>query len=104
MGIVYFIVALSLLVAIHEFGHFICAKLFNVYVYEFSLFMGPKLIQVKKGETKYTLRLLPIGGYCSMAGEQDLDGCRFRPLERFLSCLFYLVSYKCTKFSRCFSL
>ena len=76
MGIVYFIVALSLLVAIHEFGHFICAKLFNVYVYEFSLFMGPKLIQVKKGETKYTLRLLPIGGYCSMAGEQDLQAER----------------------------
>ena len=76
MGIVYFIIALSLLVAIHEFGHFICAKLFNVYVYEFSLFMGPKLIQVKKGETKYTLRLLPIGGYCSMAGEQDLQAER----------------------------
>ena len=76
MGIVYFIIALSLLVAIHEFGHFICAKLFNVYVYEFSLFMGPKLIQVKRGETKYTLRLLPIGGYCSMAGEQDLQAER----------------------------
>lgn len=76
MGVVYFIIALSLLVAIHEFGHFICAKLFNVYVYEFSLFMGPKLLQVKKGETKYTLRLLPIGGYCSMAGEQDLQAER----------------------------
>jgi len=76
MGVVYFIIALSLLVAIHEFCHFICAKLFNVYVYEFSLFMGPKLLQVKKGETKYTLRLLPIGGYCSMAGEQDLQAER----------------------------
>lgn len=82
MGVLYFIIALSVLVAIHEFGHFICAKLFNVYVYEFSLFMGPKIVQVKKGETKYTLRLLPIGGYCSMAGELDLQAERNEQEER----------------------
>lgn len=82
MGILYFIIALSILIAIHEFGHFICAKLFNVYVYEFSLFMGPKLFQFKKGETKYSLRLLPIGGYCSMAGELDLQAERNEQEER----------------------
>ena len=71
LTILYFIIGLSILILFHEFGHFICAKIFGVYVYEFSLFMGPKLFQFKKGETKYTIRLLPIGGYCSMAGEED---------------------------------
>lgn len=71
MKILYFIIGLSFLIFFHEFGHFLAAKLFGVYVYEFSLFMGPKLFQFKIGETKYTLRLLPIGGYCSMAGEND---------------------------------
>ncbi len=71
LTILYFIIGLSVLIFIHELGHFIAAKIFGVYVYEFSLFMGPKLFQFKIGETKYTLRCLPIGGYCSMAGEQD---------------------------------
>ena len=69
--LLFFILGLALLVGFHEFGHFLAAKIFNVYVYEFSLFMGPKLFQLQIGETKYTLRLLPIGGYCSMAGEED---------------------------------
>ncbi|MDD2433817.1 MAG: M50 family metallopeptidase [Bacilli bacterium] len=71
MTIVWFILGLSFLIFIHELGHFTFAKIFNVYVYEFSLFMGPKIFQIKGKETKYTLRCLPIGGYCSMAGEQD---------------------------------
>lgn len=71
MTIVWFILGLSFLILFHEFGHFIMAKLFNVYVFEFSLFMGPKILQKQIGETKYTLRLFPIGGYCSMAGELD---------------------------------
>ena len=70
---VWFFLALSFLVLIHEFGHFIMAKSFNVYVHEFSIFMGPLLFQKQKGETKYSLRLLPIGGYCSMAGELDMQ-------------------------------
>ena len=70
---VWFFLALSFLVLIHEFGHFIMAKSFNVYVHEFSIFMGPVLFQKQKGETKYSLRLLPIGGYCSMAGELDMQ-------------------------------
>ncbi len=74
--ILYFILGLSVLVLFHEFGHFIWAKIFHVYVYEFSLFMGPLLFQVKGKETKYSLRLLPIGGYCSLAGEEDSQAIR----------------------------
>lgn len=76
MKIVYFILGLSFLIFFHELGHFLFAKLFKVYVYEFSLFMGPKLLQKKIGETKYSLRLLPIGGYVSMAGENDSQSTR----------------------------
>ncbi len=53
----------------HEFGHFICAKKSNVLVHEFALGMGPKIFGFKKGETLYSLRLLPIGGFCKMEGE-----------------------------------
>lgn len=76
LTILYFILGLSLLVLVHEFGHYITAKIFGVYVYEFALFMGPKLLQFKGKETKYTLRLLPIGGYCSLAGEEDSQSKR----------------------------
>ena len=53
----------------HEFGHFITAKKSGVQVNEFALGMGPKLFSFKKGETQYSLRLFPVGGYCSMEGE-----------------------------------
>ena len=55
----------------HEFGHFICAKRSGVLVHEFALGMGPKLFGFKKGETQYSLRLFPIGGYCKMEGEDE---------------------------------
>ena len=53
----------------HEFGHFITAKRSGVQVNEFALGMGPKIFGFKKGETQYSLRLFPIGGFCSMEGE-----------------------------------
>lgn len=56
---------------VHELGHFTFAKIFNVKINEFSLGMGPKLISKQKGETKYSWRLLPIGGYVSMEGEDE---------------------------------
>ncbi len=59
----------GLIIMLHEFGHFIVAKLCRVKVNEFAIGMGPKLLQFGKGETKYTLRLLPIGGFCAMEGE-----------------------------------
>jgi len=60
-----------LIIFFHEGGHFIAAKKSGVQVNEFSLGMGPKIISFKKGETQYSLRLLPIGGYCAMEGEDE---------------------------------
>lgn len=62
---------LSVLVTIHEFGHFIVAKLVGVKVNEFAIGMGPKLLKWGKGETVYSLRALPIGGFCAMEGEDE---------------------------------
>ena len=59
------------IIFIHEFGHFIFAKLFGVKVNEFALGMGPTLFKKTKGETTYALRLLPIGGFVSMEGEEE---------------------------------
>lgn len=71
MGIVIAIIIFGLIITVHEFGHFICAKLSGIKVLEFSIGMGPKLLRFGKGETKYSLRLLPVGGYCAMEGEDD---------------------------------
>jgi len=60
-----------MVILFHEFGHFIVAKVSNIKVNEFSIGMGPRLFQVQKGETKYSIRALPIGGYCSMEGEDQ---------------------------------
>ena len=67
IGILFF----ELIIFSHEFGHFITAKLSGVKVNEFALGMGPKLFGFTKGETTYTFRLLPIGGYCAMEGEDE---------------------------------
>ena len=53
----------GLVITIHEFGHFFTAKLCKIRVNEFSVGMGPQLLSFRKGETQYSLRLLPIGGY-----------------------------------------
>jgi regulator of sigma E protease len=59
------------MIFIHEFGHFFTAKLSGIKVNEFALGMGPALFHFQKGETKYALRLLPIGGFCAMEGEDE---------------------------------
>ncbi len=69
--VIFTILVFGIVIAIHEFGHFIVAKLAGVKVHEFALGMGPRLFHVKKGETEYTLRLLPIGGYVKMEGEDE---------------------------------
>lgn len=73
MGIVIALLIFGLIVTVHEFGHFICAKMSGINVIEFSIGMGPKIIQKKFGDTMYSLRLLPVGGYCSMEGEDSSD-------------------------------
>lgn len=60
-----------MVILVHEFGHFAVAKLVGIKVNEFSIGMGPKIFQRKKGETEYTLRALPIGGYVKMEGEDE---------------------------------
>lgn len=61
----------GLIIFIHEFGHFIFAKLFKVKVNEFALGMGPTIFKIQGKETKYALRLFPIGGFVSMEGEDE---------------------------------
>ena len=71
MYIIIAIIIFGILIAIHEFGHFTAAKLCGVKVEEFAIGMGPALFKKQKGETVYVLRILPIGGFCAMAGEDE---------------------------------
>ncbi len=75
MTLIYFVLILGLIVLIHEFGHYFFAKRAGIYVYEFSIGMGPRLLKWtrKNDETEYSLRLIPIGGYVQMAGEEVED-------------------------------
>ena len=66
------ILIFGVLIATHELGHFATAKLLGVKVNEFSIGMGPAVFKREKGETLYSVRLLPVGGYCAMEGE-DLE-------------------------------
>lgn len=76
-SILFAILIFSFLIFTHELGHFAAAKLFGVRVNEFSMFMGPVLWQKQKGETVYSLRLVPLGGFCAMEGEDgDSDDPR----------------------------
>lgn len=72
MAIVFAILIFSFLIFIHELGHFLVAKASNVRVNEFAMFMGPALVKWQRGETQYTIRCIPLGGYCAMEGE-DTD-------------------------------
>ncbi len=85
MTLLLFILILGIIICIHEFGHFLFAKLAGIYVYEYSIGMGPKLFSVKgkNGETTYSLRLIPIGGYCSLAGEGNDEDHKI-PKDRLL--------------------
>ena len=69
--IVLTVLIFAVLIFIHEFGHFIVAKCFRIRVQEFSIGMGPKLLQSNKHETTITLRAFPIGGYVSLEGEDE---------------------------------
>ena len=69
MAILFAILLFSLLIFVHELGHFVTAKLSGVQVNEFSMFMGPAIFKKQIGETLYSIRCIPIGGYCAMEGE-----------------------------------
>ena len=68
--VVKLLLILCIIATIHEFGHFIFSKLFKVGVNEFSIGFGPKIWQKKFGETMYSLRWIPLGGYCAIEGEE----------------------------------
>lgn len=71
VSIVIAILVFGVIIIVHEFGHFIAAKKSGVKVHEFAIGMGPKMFSKQHGETKYSLRILPIGGYCKMEGEDS---------------------------------
>lgn len=94
LSLLWYILILGSIVAIHEFGHFIFAKMANIYVYEFSIGMGKKIFGKKKkdGETEFCVRAVPLGGYVMIAGEdvedeeipKDRQMCNKNFIQRFL--------------------
>ena len=83
------IVIFGLIILIHELGHFLTAKMFRVKVHEFAIGMGPKLFGKQKGDTLYSVRLIPMGGYVKMEGEDadSSDPAAFnnkKPWQRFI--------------------
>lgn len=71
MNVVYTLIILCVLVLVHEFGHFAVAKLNGIKVHEFAIGMGPQVVSRQGPETRYSIRLLPIGGFVSMEGEDE---------------------------------
>lgn len=88
VGILLFALGIGFLIALHELGHLIAAKIFKVYCAEYSIGFGPKLFSIKpkKAETKFSLRAIPLGGYVAMYGEDAKDEEEFKdiPPERSL--------------------
>ena len=70
--IIVFVLIFGVVVIAHELGHFLIAKLNGIKVLQFSIGMGPDIIKFTKGETKYVLKLLPIGGACMFEGEDGI--------------------------------
>ena len=89
-----FIFILGVTVTIHEFGHFLFAKKAGIYVYEFSIGMGPRLFKFnrKNDETDYSIRLFPIGGYVQMAGE-DIEVDKNIPKDKLLQSKTWLQRF-----------
>ena len=90
MTLILFVLILGIIVLIHEFGHFIFAKKAGIYVYEFSIGMGPRLFKWtrKNDETEYSIRAIPIGGFVQMAGEEIEDDPNIPKDKKFASKTF----------------
>jgi len=73
LSLIYFLIVLSILVMVHEFGHFFTAKRLGVKVEKFSFGFGPRLFSIKKDETEYLISLIPLGGYVKMAGDEPSE-------------------------------
>jgi len=81
MSLLSFIIVLSILVLVHEFGHFITAKRMGVKIERFSFGFGPVLFALKKKDTEYCLSLIPVGGYVKMAGDNPGESLSGQPWE-----------------------
>lgn len=109
----YTVLVFSIIIAVHEFGHFIVAKLTGVTVHEFAVGMGPKLFSRTFKDTMYSLRLFPVGGFVKLEGEdEDSDDdnafCNKKPWQRFcvlfagafmnfiLGFLFFVIVISCS--------
>lgn len=89
-----FLIVLSVLVIVHEFGHFIVAKSIGVRVEKFSFGFGPRIFSIKRGETEYLISAIPLGGYVKMAGDEPgegLAGKNFEFLSRKISDRFKII-------------
>lgn len=76
LSVISFIFVLSILVIVHEFGHFIAAKKTGVRVEKFSIGFGPEICGITKGDTRYLISAIPLGGYVKLAGETEEDGIK----------------------------
>ncbi|MEK7651643.1 MAG: RIP metalloprotease RseP [Patescibacteria group bacterium] len=74
IAVIIFVIILGLLVLVHEFGHFIVAKKSGMLVEEFGIGFPPRLFSFKKGETKYSFNLIPLGGFVKILGENNKEG------------------------------
>jgi regulator of sigma E protease len=92
VSILSFVFAIGVAVLVHEFGHYIFAKRAGVYVHEFAIGMGPKVFSRKKGETVYSIRAIPIGGFVAMAGE-GMEYEEEVPKERFVTEASYINKF-----------
>jgi len=94
LSLIYFLAVLSVLVIVHEFGHFIVAKRLGVRVERFSLGFGSKIASVKKGDTEYVLSAIPLGGYVKMSGDdpsEKLTGQSWEFLSRSIGDRFQII-------------
>lgn len=92
MSVILTLLIFTVIVVIHEAGHMVVAKHFNVYVSEFAVGMGPRLWHLKKGVTDYSIRLLPLGGFCRMEEEVEENSNLISfndttPIQRILICV-----------------
>lgn len=89
MAVIIALIVFGVMIGIHEAGHLISAKLSGVLVHEFAVGMGPKIFSFQGKETKYSLRILPFGGFCSLEGEDEESDnsrafCNATPLKRII--------------------
>ena len=82
MTVIYGLLGLSVIIFIHELGHFFVARFFGVHVESFSIGMGPVLLHKTVKGTDYRLSLIPFGGYCGMKGEKDFQTAMENKLDR----------------------